>query len=180
MMKKTIRRIAISTLLVPAVIYMEPFISSRFGIKAESVNTINREIKFSDLAGERKALRISELNQEKGGNPISSSEKPEPCETAASYLDLAVIDTRKLEKSYLIIIARLGTGEKSSRLNKERLEVVEEYVLRRGSDLKYILAEGSRVKGLGRIELYVGGQLYRVMPLEKNSPTYCIPGREGN
>jgi hypothetical protein len=104
---------------------------------------------------------------------------PVPCDTAASYLDFAVIDTRKLEGTYLIMIARLGNGETSRRLNQRRLTVVEEYVLRRGSDLKYVLAEGRRVRGRGRIELYVGGQLVRVLPFEQNADGYCLPGREG-
>jgi len=102
------------------------------------------------------------------------------CETEATYLDFSVIEVRKLQGSHLIVIARLGAGDKSVRLSRDRLAVVEEYILRRGSDLKYVLADGSRVKGLVRVELYVGGRLYRSMPLEKNAPTYCIPGREGS
>jgi hypothetical protein len=104
---------------------------------------------------------------------------PVPCDTAASYLDFAVIDARKHEGTYLIIIARPGTGENLKNLSQRRLSVVEEYVLRRGKDLKYVLAEGRQVKGLGRIELYVGGELARVLPFEKNASGYCLPGREG-
>lgn len=100
------------------------------------------------------------------------------CDAAAGHLDDAVIETRKMEGAYLILIARLGTSEPSS-LNQIRLANVQEYVLRRGADLKYVLAEGRRVKGLGRIELYVGGRLSRLMPFEKNAKGYCIPGREG-
>lgn len=106
------------------------------------------------------------------------NEWPVECEGAAARLDFAVIDTKKLEGAYLIIIARLGTGETSSRLNLVRLAVAEEYVLRRGSDLKYVLAQGTRVKGLGRLELYVGGKLKEILPLEKNAKGYCLPGRE--
>ena len=104
---------------------------------------------------------------------------PMECEGAATRLDYAVLNTRKLEGAYLILIARLGTGETSRNLNQARLSGVEEYVLRRGSDLKYVLAQGSRVKGLGRIEIYVGGQLAEIMPLRKNAKGYCIPGRDG-
>lgn len=104
---------------------------------------------------------------------------PMECEGAAANLDFAVIDTKKLEGAYLIIIARLGAGEVSRRLNRSRLAVAEEYVLRRGSDLKYVLAQGERVKGLGRLELYVGGKLYDIMPLKRNAKGYCLPGREG-
>jgi hypothetical protein len=104
--------------------------------------------------------------------------KPASCESAAAVMDFAVIDTRKLPDSYLIIVARLGKRERSN-LNQIRLANAEEYVLRRGSDLKYVLAVGQRTSGLGRLELYVGGRLYQIMPYEKNAKGYCIPGREG-
>ena len=101
------------------------------------------------------------------------------CEGAATRLDLAVVNTKKIEGAYLILVARLGTGESSRSLNQARLSGVEEYVLRRGSDPKYVIAEGSRVKGLGRLEIYVGGQLAEIMPLRKNAKGYCSPGRDG-
>ena len=100
------------------------------------------------------------------------------CEGAATRLDFAVINTQKLEGAYLILIARLGSGEVSRSLNQTRLASAEQYVLRRGSDLKYVLAQGSRVKGLGRIEIYVGGKLAEIMPLRKNAKGYCL-GRDG-
>lgn len=119
------------------------------------------------------------LNKREPANPEKSMDQvPIECDAAAGRLDDAVIETRKMEGAYLIIIARLGTGEPSS-LNQIRLANVQEYVLRRGSDLKYVLAEGRRVKGLGRMELYVGGRLSRLMPFEKNAKGYCIPRREG-
>ena len=104
---------------------------------------------------------------------------PMECEGAATRLDFAVINTRKLEGAYLILIARLGSGEVSRTLNQTRLASAEEYVLRRGADLKYVLAQGSRVRGLGRIEIYVGGKLAEIMPLRKNAKGYCTPGRNG-
>ena len=111
--------------------------------------------------------------------PKSLDQWPMECEGAATRLDFAVVNTRKLEGAYLILIARLGTGELSSSLNQARLSGVEEYVRRTGSDLKYVLAQGSRVKGLGRIEIYVGGQLAEIMPLRKHAKGYCVPGRDG-
>ena len=104
---------------------------------------------------------------------------PMECEGAATRLDFAVINTQKLAGSYLILIARLGTGEVSRTLNQTRLKNVEEYVLRRGADLKYALAQGSKVKGLGRIEVYVGGKLAEIMPLRRNAKGYCTAPRAG-
>ena len=110
---------------------------------------------------------------------VPSSQEPVGCDAASGYLDHAVIDTLKLEGASLIIIARLGTGEKSSRLNQQRLSVEEEYIKRRGSNLKYILAQGDRVVGLGRVELYVGGRLLHILPFKKNAKSHCLPNREG-
>jgi hypothetical protein len=126
------------------------------------------------------ALTLFAQQKSKSESAVSSSqEEPTECDAATGRLDHAVIDTREMEGSYLIIITRLGKGETSSRLNKQRLSVVEEYVLRRGANLKYVLAEGRRVKGLGRVELYVGGRLLYIMPIKKNAPGWCLPGREG-
>jgi len=122
-------------------------------------------------------VRIEQKGQPQ--TPKSLDQWPMECEGAATRLDFAVLNTRKLEGAYLILIARLGTGELSSSLNQARLSGVEEYVRRTGSDLKYVLAQGSRVKGLGRLEIYVGGKLAEIMPLRKNAKGYCIPGRAG-
>jgi len=127
--------------------------------------------------GDYSRFRIEQKGQEQ--TPKSLDQWPMECEGAAERLDFAVVNTRKLEGAYLILIARLGSGEFSRSLNQARLSIVEEYVLRRGSDLKYVLAQGSRVKGLGRLEVYVGGQLADIMPLRKNAKGYCIPGRDG-
>ena len=126
--------------------------------------------------GEYPRFRIEQRGQ--GQTPKSLDQWPMECEGAATRLDFAVVNTRKLEGAYLILIARLGTGEVSRSLNQARLSSVEEYVLRRGSDLKYVLAQGSRVKGLGRLEIYVGGRLADMMPLRKNAKGYCTPGRD--
>jgi hypothetical protein len=103
---------------------------------------------------------------------------PMGCDAAAGRLDFAVIDTKKSPDTYLIIVARLGTGEPGN-LNQIRLANAREYVLRRGTDLKYVLAVGERTSGLGRLEVYVGGRLAQIMPFEKNAKGYCLPGREG-
>ena len=110
------------------------------------------------------------------GQDRTEVEEPTECEAAASFLDFAVIDTKELPNAYLIIVARLGKGE-PDRLNRIRLANAEEYVLRRGSDSRYLLATGKRTSRLGRLELYVGGRLHRIMPFQKNAKGYCLPGR---
>jgi hypothetical protein len=125
------------------------------------------------------AAQVFERQQKDEQQPLKSLDQwPMECEGAAARLDFAVINTQKFEGAYLILIARLGSGEVSRSLNQTRLASAEQYVLRRGSDLKYVLAQGTRVKGLGRLEIYVGGKLAEIMPLRKNAKGYCI-GRDG-
>lgn len=145
----------------------------------ETSIAFERREKYSHLSnryGDYPRFRIEQKGQ--GQTPKSLDQWPMECEGAAQRLDFAVVNTRKLEGAYLILIARLGTGEFSRSLNQARLSIVEEYVLRRGSDLKYVLAQGSRVKGLGRLEVYVGGKLADIMPLRRNAKGYCVPGRD--
>lgn len=108
----------------------------------------------------------------------SLDQVPIECEGAEALLDFAIIETKKLEGAYLIIISRLGTGEVSTRLNLTRLAIAEEYVLRRGSDLKYVLAQGSRVRGLGRLEVYVSGRLKDILPFKRNVGSPCAEAQE--
>lgn len=107
-----------------------------------------------------------------------NAQLPASCEEAAASLDFAVIETKKLSNAYLIIVARLGKDEPSN-LNRGRLAGAEEYVLRRGNDFQYVVAAGERTSGLGRLELYVNGRLYSVLPYEKNAKGHCIHGLEG-
>jgi hypothetical protein len=112
----------------------------------------------------------------KRAEPVKG-QQPFNCETAVMFLDLAKIDAEKLPDAYLIIVSRLGKGEPAN-LNQIRLANTAEYV-RRGTDLKYVLATGERTAGLGRLELYVGGRLYKSMPFEKNAKGYCVHAPEG-
>ena len=105
--------------------------------------------------------------------PRPLNQWPMECEGAEARLDFAVIDAKKSEESYLIVVSRLGSGEKSSALNNKRLAIIKEYILRRGTELKYVLASGGRVKGLGRVELYVNGRLKDVLPYKKNAISHC-------
>ena len=122
-------------------------------------------------------FQTEQENEQQPDKPLD--QWPMECEGAATRLDIAVLNTQKLEGAHLILIARLGSGEVSPALNQVRLKSVEQYVLRRGADVKYVLAQGSKLKGLGRIEVYVGGKLAEIMPLRKNAKGYCTAGRTG-
>ena len=75
------------------------------------------------------------------------------------------------EKHLIIVIARLGDGEKNRALNRRRLHSVRAYLTESGwkrDPQTIILAEGERVKGYGRIEFYIYGGLYTVLGVHRN------------
>lgn len=71
----------------------------------------------------------------------------------------------------IIAIARLGNGEHRRELNRRRLHNVRVYLTefdwQRASET-VITGEGERVKGVGRVELYVGGKLVAVLGIKRN------------
>ncbi|HEV2915268.1 MAG TPA: hypothetical protein VGX92_18460 [Pyrinomonadaceae bacterium] len=102
-----------------------------------------------------------------------ASQRPVSCESFAALMDNAVIKWHEEPGgTYLIIIARPGEGEKTSNLSRSRLNDVEQY-LKRYETIKYVTAVGSPLKGLGRVELYVGGRLSTVISVRKNSRNVC-------
>jgi hypothetical protein len=103
--------------------------------------------------------------------PVIKPVQPLTCESLSAYLDDAIIDSNAAEESYLIVIARPGSGERSKSLSRSRLENVEQYLNQR--KVKYRTAVGSRVKGLGQIEIYVSGKPVTLIQVRKNSRSAC-------
>ena len=69
----------------------------------------------------------------------------------------------------LFVIARLGTGETSQRLNQGRLYNTKQYLSIKAFDPQTtVFAEGERVEGEGRIEFYLGGSLRLVTLAKRN------------
>jgi len=77
----------------------------------------------------------------------------------------AIVQTTK---DRMFVIARLGTGETSRRLNQQRLADIKAEYGDNFRDGKIILAEGPRVTGLGRVEFYLGSDLYWISRLPRN------------
>jgi hypothetical protein len=102
---------------------------------------------------------------------VLKRDKPINCEDLLAMLDIAIIDWRKLEGTHFIMIARRGTGERDPKLIRARFDYVEDYLKRKEVD--YVFAEGSPVKGYGRIEIYVGGRLKISIPVAKGSNRLC-------
>src|SRR5712664_2540520 len=104
----------------------------------------------------------------------SSAQARVNCEDLLLELEEAVKRVQQKDDSYLILIARLGDGERSRRLNVVRLKPFETY-LQRFVGVRRVLAEGTRVKGKGRIELYVDGRLVRTWEVKTNEKFRCVP-----
>lgn len=95
---------------------------------------------------------------------------PTNCENHIAMLDIADQDAGRA--GLIIIIGRLGTGERSRELNEHRLHSAQAYLTEyRAVRLPetIVVAKGERVAGYGRIELYVGGKLHTVFAIKRNA-----------
>jgi hypothetical protein len=99
--------------------------------------------------------------------------KPQLCESRTAAMD--GITQKTPPNKQLIVIARLGAGETKRNLNWRRLENVRAYWTQaiapeaRRRPETIILAEGERVRGLGRLEFYVAGNLVWVINVPRNA-----------
>jgi hypothetical protein len=96
--------------------------------------------------------------------------KPVNCESDIAILDGA--SNQAGEKGLIIVIARLGDGDHNRDLNRRRLHNVHTYLTQwdgRRNPANVITAQGDRVKGYGRVELYVAGKLYWVVLIRPNA-----------
>ena len=103
---------------------------------------------------------------------IGVSDKPLNCEMTFQLME----DVRNLikaeadEKSVLILIARLGNGEKSRTINRRRLYNVREGLkITLRIEKPIVIAEGERINGFGRVEVYLGGKFIGALVARKNS-----------
>ena len=113
-----------------------------------------------------------------------------PCEENSAWLDLLmqrVNESKKPERVF--VIARLGEGEKSRRLNQRRLHKARTYLNNRLKSESIVVAEGERASGEGRVEFYVGSELVLVSMVRRGAdlcvncfetnPKYYGCGRKG-
>jgi hypothetical protein len=98
--------------------------------------------------------------------------RPNVCEDALALLETAAVDARKDKVGYIIVVARLGNGEKSQSLNQKRLKSALPYLESRAGN-KVVAASGEKVSGYGRLELYVSGRLLYVIAFPKNRLIDC-------
>lgn len=110
--------------------------------------------------------------------PLDSPQEPIECEAYLLHMEDAILRARNTLDAHLIVVVRAGDGETSRRVARRRLQTITTY-LERMSQTKFIVAEGSKVEGRGRSEVYVGGKLLYTIPVRKNSGAVCYPGIGG-
>ena len=93
------------------------------------------------------------------------------CEQYSADIHIMTSEFSELigKSDFIVLVARLGKGETNRRFNQRRLHNIRERIIARGVDpKKFIVAEGEKVSGLGRVEVYAGGKLIEVFPVPRN------------
>ena len=98
--------------------------------------------------------------------------RPSVCEDALAMLENAALEAREDKESFIIVVARVGDGEKSRSLNLKRLRSAIPYLESRAGN-KIVAASGEKLRGYGRLELYVSGKLLYVIAFPKNRLIDC-------
>jgi len=114
--------------------------------------------------------------QDRAADTRLAQTKPGNCEMNAALLDS--VRNEALEEGNrdgaVILIARLGNGETSRVHNRLRLLIAKNYLSKYSLPVQRIVAaEGERVNGYGRVELYVAGKLRVVLLANRNKPM-CV------
>jgi hypothetical protein len=108
---------------------------------------------------------------------FDSPKQPLVCEESIAYIANALTEGLKSDDLlYVIVIARLGDGERSKKLNASRLQQVNGH-LKMLRVKNVVMAEGERKKGLGQLEFYIAGNLLLTLPVERNDKmdlTTCL------
>lgn len=116
------------------------------------------------------SISAQESTDRSAVRPPEVETKPTNCERHILILEGAHHAAGK--DGLIILIARLGDGENRQDLNRRRLHnartYLSEYLNLRAPET-IVTAEGERVKGYGRIEIYVGGKLYYVLALKRDA-----------
>jgi hypothetical protein len=110
-------------------------------------------------------------------NPDASKKTaPENCEIHSLILDMMRNEVvwGSSKGGLVIAIARLGNGETSRELNRRRLYNLGVHWKDYGLPAERLVrAEGERVNGFGRVELYVSGKLFDAL-LVKRGRDLCV------
>ena len=91
------------------------------------------------------------------------------CESTKADFDL-IAQVANGEESNVIVIARLGRGEYSRSVNRLRLSQLRDWLqnVRGYPPDRVVTAEGERLRGLGQVEVYIGGKPFIIYRMRRN------------
>jgi len=113
------------------------------------------------------ALGLGAVAQSQSSESLTL-QTPDNCEGNSRRLDVIRNKSQAMgEGKVTIAIARLGKGERSQEINRRRLYTIRAYLTAMElPSQKLVTAEGERVSGYGRIEVYISGELVDVFAVE--------------
>lgn len=99
---------------------------------------------------------------------------PDYCEATLRGLEDVFVEANKQQTkdAYLLIIMRLGKGERTTSYESRRKHM--EAWTKRYYGEKYIIAGGNRAVDAGRAEIYVNGKLFFVLGFKWNHKYICM------
>ena len=150
--------------------------------KSSAKNLGSRHDKDVERIGEESmetfyAIVITGLLMFCAANPVAAQETKSTgsivtndnnCESNKAYFDSVAVAAGS--DGLIILIARLGNGEISGVYNRLRLHNISTYLnyIREIPNKRILRAEGERVRGRGRVEVYVSGKLMIVFTVGRN------------
>jgi DNA/RNA endonuclease YhcR with UshA esterase domain len=88
-------------------------------------------------------------------------------ENASSLIDGMLVESKRSNER-IFIIFRIGENERQT-INNVRLHSTKQHFLNKKINLKnFVFAQGETVKGEGRIEFYLGGEMKLILLAKKN------------
>src|SRR5690349_3184608 len=102
----------------------------------------------------------------RSGRVLSNPRAAVDCETASRYLGSAVELAQEWNSEYIIVIVRLGRGEKANLLPK-RAQAVR-WFLKQHSSAKVEVASGEPLGELGLVEIFLSGRKIYSLPVGRN------------
>ncbi len=113
-------------------------------------------------------LNPADAQNQNSLEPVIATADGGYCEGTKAILDRFCIEAGN--DGVIILVARLGNGEVSRKSNRDRLQHINYYlnITRAIPKNRLVLAEGERVRGLGRVEIYAQGKLMLVLTVKRN------------
>jgi hypothetical protein len=127
---------------------------------------MNRTLMFAAIASVLLSMQLT-FGQPTVENPVIVPSRSSG-ETTSAEIDRMAVENQRTP-ARLFVIIRLGNGETSRRIARNRLIETRQYLSQKDSaPTRTVYAEGERTSGEGRIEFYLAGALRLVVLCPRN------------